>query len=308
MNEVLPPTGPSPDANREGQQNYFGQRQRAKALPSPEELVGRIEEAKTSAKLLLQVVQSTPPTEILNHDLIKEFANRCLSASRSIQGYINAEDPAPDNDTLLTLIDTNDQLTMAMSKHQRAVLQARKTLAAQEPSQRGPSPLPNAAAAAVAAPAPANSGIHSTTPGNPGFQQQQPYQQQQPPQLLVDPFRDDNQAPPPPAPLNTELVSPISPDRTSQDYYGRGDENVGQTTGTTQSYQPLPQPHVLEPFNPGYTLAQGSSSGGDMHPRDSDGVIGTGNPEYQYTDPVDYGRPVNPAVNGTEPVMRGGLR
>jgi hypothetical protein len=76
-------------------------------------------------------VQSTPPSEVLGNELIKEFADRCQSASRSIQGYINAEDPAPDDDTLLTLIETNDQLTLSMSKHQRAVLQARKTLASQ---------------------------------------------------------------------------------------------------------------------------------------------------------------------------------
>jgi hypothetical protein len=76
-------------------------------------------------------VQSTPPSEALGNELIKEFADRCLSASRSIQGYINAEDPAPDDDTLLTLIETNDQLTLSMSKHQRAILQARKTLASQ---------------------------------------------------------------------------------------------------------------------------------------------------------------------------------
>lgn len=98
--------------------------------------MGRIEEAKTSAKLLLQVVQSTPPAEMLDNELVKEFSHRCQSASRSIQGYINAEDPAPDDDTLLTLIETNDQLSLALSKHQRAVLEARKALAshAAEPS------------------------------------------------------------------------------------------------------------------------------------------------------------------------------
>jgi hypothetical protein len=81
-------------------------------------------------------VQSTPPDEILSNELIKEFANRCQTASRSVQGYINAEDPAPDDDTLLTLIETNDQLSLAMSKHQRAILQARKAIA----PQASPSP------------------------------------------------------------------------------------------------------------------------------------------------------------------------
>ena len=37
-----------------------------------------------------------------------------------------AENPAPDNDTMETLIETNDQLAKALSQHQRAILQARK--------------------------------------------------------------------------------------------------------------------------------------------------------------------------------------
>ena len=118
------------------QQNYFARNHhRHRGLPPPDELAARIEEAKTSAKLLLQVVQSTPASEILNNDLIKEFAERCQSASRSVQGYINSDNPAPDEDTLLTLIETNDQLSVAMSKHQRAILQARRAVSS--------SPTPN---------------------------------------------------------------------------------------------------------------------------------------------------------------------
>jgi hypothetical protein len=63
-----------------------------------------------------------------HNELIHEFADRCLSASRSIQSYIVADQPAPDNETMLTLIDTNEQLSMAMSKHQRAVVNARKVM------------------------------------------------------------------------------------------------------------------------------------------------------------------------------------
>ncbi|MCJ1475587.1 hypothetical protein MMC13_004250, partial [Lambiella insularis] len=128
------------------QANYFARNHsRQRGLPPPHELASRIEEAKTSGKLLLQVVQSTPPNEILNNELIREFADRCQSASRSIQGYINSDNPAPDEDTLLTLIETNDQLSMAMSKHQRAVLQARKVTGQVTPEPptvpaRGPPP------------------------------------------------------------------------------------------------------------------------------------------------------------------------
>lgn len=120
------------------QQNYFARNHRPRGLPSPAELSQRVEEAKTSAKLLSQVVQSTPPTEVLHNELISEFVERCQSASRSIQGYIHSDNPPPDEDTLLTLIETNDQLATAMSRHQRAMLQARKATGVSP----GPSPNP----------------------------------------------------------------------------------------------------------------------------------------------------------------------
>lgn len=107
-------------------QNYFARNHHTKRLPSPQELASRIEEARTSAKLLSQLIQSTPPSELLNSDLIKEFADRCQSASRSVQAYMVSENPSPDNDTMETLIETNEQLGKAMSQHQRAVLTARK--------------------------------------------------------------------------------------------------------------------------------------------------------------------------------------
>ncbi|KAF2849128.1 hypothetical protein T440DRAFT_138226 [Plenodomus tracheiphilus IPT5] len=103
---------------------------RSKGLPPPQELVGRIEEARTSAKLLLQLVQSTPANELLGNELVKEFAERCTTAQRSVHGYIACDNPAPDDDTMLTLIETNEQLSLAASKHQRAVLQARRLIGA----------------------------------------------------------------------------------------------------------------------------------------------------------------------------------
>ena len=109
------------------QQNYFSRSHRPKGLPPPHELSQRVEEARTSGQLLIQVLQSTSPNEILGNELIKEFAERCQSASRSIQGYINSEDPPPDHDTHNTLNETYDQLSLALSKHQRALLQARRT-------------------------------------------------------------------------------------------------------------------------------------------------------------------------------------
>jgi hypothetical protein len=101
------------------QQSQYG-------LPPPAELAGRLEEARTSAKLLEQVVMNTPPNEILGNELIREFADRCVSASRSIQGYMSSQNPVPDNDTMESLIDTNEQLQTALNQHQRAMLNARK--------------------------------------------------------------------------------------------------------------------------------------------------------------------------------------
>lgn len=116
------------------QGNHTSRNRRPRGLPPPHELAQRVEEARTSSKLLLQVVQSTPPNEVLNNELLKEFVERCSSASRSIQGYINSDDPAPDEDTLLTLIETNDQISTSLSRYQRAMLQARRI------TGTGPSP------------------------------------------------------------------------------------------------------------------------------------------------------------------------
>ncbi|ETN46435.1 uncharacterized protein HMPREF1541_00619 [Cyphellophora europaea CBS 101466] len=106
-------------------------------LPPPDELAARIEEAKTTARLLIQTVQSTPQQELLGNELVKEFAERARSAHKSIQNYMNCENPAPDEDTMLTLIETNDQLNVSMSKHQRAVLQARKAAGIASPTPPG---------------------------------------------------------------------------------------------------------------------------------------------------------------------------
>ena len=115
-----------------------GGRSSGKTLPPPVELAGRIEEARTSAKLLLQLVQSTPANELLRNELVKEFAERCTAAQRSIHGYIACDNPAPDDDTMLTLIETNEQLSLAASKHQRAMLQSRRLMGA-SPSPPVPS-------------------------------------------------------------------------------------------------------------------------------------------------------------------------
>jgi len=115
-------------------QNYFSRNHHTRRLPNPHELASRIEEARTSANLLSQVVQSTPPSELLHNELVREFADRCQSAQRSVQAYMVAENPAPDNDTMETLIETNEELSKAQSQHQRAVLNARKIMGVSTPT------------------------------------------------------------------------------------------------------------------------------------------------------------------------------
>lgn len=133
----MPRTLNAPPVNPHSQ-NYFARSHSNRRLPDPVELASRLEEAKTSAKLLQQVVTNTPPIEVLDNDLIKEFADRCTSASRSIQIYMTAEDPSPDNDTMESLIDTNEQLQASLSLHQRAMLNARKLVAQMEPVPQEP--------------------------------------------------------------------------------------------------------------------------------------------------------------------------
>jgi hypothetical protein len=125
-------------------QNYFARSHSNKRLPSPVELANRLEEARTSAKLLSQLVANTPSTEILDNDLVKEFADRCLSASRSIQGYMTAENPGPDNETMESLIDVNEELQQALNNEKRARLSARKELGLNDRSENvSPAPEVN---------------------------------------------------------------------------------------------------------------------------------------------------------------------
>ena len=137
-NPAQPPVAPS---QQEPNQRVFGRNQ----LPAPHELASRVEEAKNTAKILLQLVQSTPADEVLGNDLLKEFADRCQTAQRSVQEYINCDSPPPDDDTLQTLIEVNEQLSLALSRHQRAVLSARRATGAASTS---PNPTQNSAFAA----------------------------------------------------------------------------------------------------------------------------------------------------------------
>lgn len=125
----------TPDGQQRPQGPGRSRSSRHNALPAPTELASRIEEAKNSAKILMQLIQSTPAEEILENELIREFNERCQSAQRSMQGYINCDNPGPDDDTMLTLIETNEQLSLSSSRYQRALLTARRALGVPSPGQ-----------------------------------------------------------------------------------------------------------------------------------------------------------------------------
>lgn len=82
-----------------------------------------------------------------------------------------AENPAPDNDTMETLINTNEQLTKALSQHQRAVLSARKAAGTHTPpvsvtSETAPPPprTDSGFAAPPPGPPPPQSNNHTSKP------------------------------------------------------------------------------------------------------------------------------------------------
>lgn len=107
------------------QSQYQKSQQPASAkFPPPEELSLRIEEARNTAKILTQLVQTTPQSDVLSSDLMIEFTQRCQTAQRSMQSFINCA--PPDDDTLQNLIEVNEQLNLSIGKCQRAVLNARR--------------------------------------------------------------------------------------------------------------------------------------------------------------------------------------
>ena len=215
--------------NNANDQNYFARNHRPRGLPPPAELVQRVEEAKTSAKLLSQVVQSTPPNEVLGNELIKEFVERCQSATRSMQDYIHSVNPAPDEDTLLTLIETNDQLATAMSKHQRALLQARRATGV-SPLSANTGPYEAPAAPVTPSSEPRN-GLFTPPPGPPPRKQVSQSENQNPfgDQHEAHGSSDDAQAPVPPPSFGLPPSS-IPPEKQQPSYTNRQDASANNTT------------------------------------------------------------------------------
>ncbi|KAF7915169.1 uncharacterized protein EAE98_011254 [Botrytis deweyae] len=272
MTKVAGPAGPRTlvappfDPNA---QNYFGRNHHTHRLPPPHELSSRIEEARTSAKLLSQVVQSTPPSELLANELIREFADRCQSASRSVQAYMVSENPAPDNDTMETLIETNEQLSKAMNQHQRAVLHARKLMGLGNGDSTPPAgtnsgftPPPGPPPNQVSKPIPSN-GKRSVPPIPPPGDiapmddeddERNPFSDPEPNSSRRPPFPSD--APPKTTgQFNDTLgVEPYHPGfKETKSYVGRQDSSIGNVT----MHAAVNEVSDDEDDEPRYSVAQG---------------------------------------------------
>jgi hypothetical protein len=249
MVKIHGPAGPrvlnAPPFDPSQQQNYFSRNHHSRRLPPPGELSSRIEEARTSAGLLSQVVQSTPPSELLANELVREFADRCQSASRSVQAYMIAENPSPDNDTMETLIETNEQLNKAMNQHQRAILSARKAMGLGDGTPTG-TPPGRTESGFAPPPGPPPTLSHPVPPVRKPAPQIPPPGDYAPTGLDEDdnPFSDpsDSKAPKPPFPrdqppkatgqFNDTLgVEPYHPGfKETPSYIGRQDSSLGKVT------------------------------------------------------------------------------
>lgn len=248
---------------------------------------------------------NTPAVELLDNDLVKEFANRCLSASRSIQGYMVSTDPAPDNDTMENLIDTNEQLQTALSQHQRGILSARKQLGLNERSEN-PSPAPE------------QQSLHGSGGSN-GVQGWQV------------PIAAASSSSSSPAPLpnvsggngkgkDTDIYSPPShpPPSAGQQDPGRGRAPPPESESFPENPFSDPQPAgsssngqltvpVDEPFHPGFGLSNhrdGSSTHGTAGSGAASENHSTHNlhPDYQVSDDEDLY--ASPPRNSKEPMYR----
>ena len=232
----------------------------SRTLPPPVELAGRIEEARTSAKLLLQLVQSTPVNELVSNELVKEFAERCTSAQRSIQGYIACDSPPPDDDTMLTLIETNEQLSLAASKHQRAILQARRLM--------GTSPPP---------PVQHSNSMPTTLPPPP----------------VEQPNSAQRDAPPVLPPLRTVSTDPIQPPAPHSTSYKNEEPSLPPSLQAAPNRQPRGTQEE-DPFADPQTSAPQHDGRADGHGAASDSY----NPGYQST-PSYLGRQESAVNNHT---------
>lgn len=286
---------------RSHSQGYSQHRYEARpprGLPQPDELVARIEEAKTSARLLVQMCQSTPPNELINNELIKEFAERARQAHRSIQQYMACENPAPDEHTMLTLIETSEQLSISMTKHQRALLQARRAMG-QASAGNSPAPQPT-----PQDPFSTTSLQNSLPPQQPPRQQQSVYQQPDAP--LQHSYQQPN------APVQQSYQQPYQqPQQHNYNRYESEDpytKNAGTIISPVEheehSFMPPPGPppqkrqDYTEPYQPESPVSPQRTVG---HTRSESATKDYDVSDNPFADENAYTAPAQPPIQHAEP-------
>ncbi|KAK9464778.1 hypothetical protein V1512DRAFT_255068 [Lipomyces arxii] len=83
-----------------------------------EKIEGLIEEAKSSAGLLQQVLSTTPPAQMAGSPLVMEFYDRCTKLKTKIQSYLSREYDSPlQASIIMNLISASDTIDTAMDQH-----------------------------------------------------------------------------------------------------------------------------------------------------------------------------------------------
>lgn len=98
------------------------------SLPKPRELRKRLDEAKTTAGVLADIVNTTPSSGLLDHDLADDLVSRCRRASGQVLDYLDTREPLPDNHEMAMLLSTHEILQQALHHYHGAVLEARKAI------------------------------------------------------------------------------------------------------------------------------------------------------------------------------------
>lgn len=182
-----------------------------------------------------------------------------------------AENPAPDNDTMETLIETNEQLSKAMSQHQRAILAARKVVGLGN-GDTGNTPPPQRTDSGFApppGPPPSQSKLTRKQPPIPPPGDYAPTGEDE------NPFADPSSTRNPPIPqdrpsvatgqFNDRLgIEPYHPGfSTTQSYVNRQDSSVGNTTmHAGAAIDEETERRVVDPPAPatGYTAQAGAKA------------------------------------------------
>ncbi|EPE04606.1 gat domain-containing protein [Ophiostoma piceae UAMH 11346] len=97
-------------------------------LPKPRELRRRLDEAKTTAGVLADIVNTTTPSGLLKHDLADDLVARCRRAASQVLEYLDTKDPFPDNQEMAALLSTHEVLQQTLRHYYGAVLEARKAV------------------------------------------------------------------------------------------------------------------------------------------------------------------------------------